>query len=325
MNIQQIEKGFKEKIELYDTLGKNLVESIKILLKKANIKVLSITYRVKNTNSFLEKIERKSYSNPLEEIEDICGIRIICYYQKDIEKIKKIITKELKIHESTDKETKLKYDQFGYRSHHLIASVIKDWEITPSFRGLSNLKCEIQIRTVLMHAWAEIEHNLAYKNEAQTPSQFRRKIHRISAKLEEADEQFEELKIESEKYQKELSKEIAKSNQEIELNLDTLQAFMDNNFPKRRKDLDATGQLLNQMITYNASLKDLKNGWDVLKDDFEELEKEFWMGANSKFTKWIQVGIARFVLDITHPEFINRLPSSYQKKARERYRQKYLI
>ena len=61
------------------------------------------------------------------------------------------------------------------------------------FRDYADFKVEIQIRTILMHAWAEIEHRLAYKKQAHIPSHLRRKFSRISAKLEEADEQFEEL------------------------------------------------------------------------------------------------------------------------------------
>jgi len=194
MDIEIIRKEYESNLQLYDKLGKNISESIRILLEDDEIKVLSINYRVKETDSFLEKIERKIYENPLVDIEDICGIRIICYYQKDIAKITNIIKQEFDIHEFQNKESKLGYDQFGYRSHHVIASIKKVWEKTPNFKGLSHLKCEIQVRTVLMHAWAEIEHNLAYKTEAQTPEQFRRKLHRISAKLEEADEQFEDLK-----------------------------------------------------------------------------------------------------------------------------------
>lgn len=316
MKIEEIRKKYIKNIELYDSLGKNLVDSILTLLKENTIKVLSVTYRVKDVTSFIEKIDRKSYEDPLNDIEDICGIRIICYYKKDIELINTILSEELKIYESTDKESKLKYDQFGYRSHHLIASIKNDWEKVPSFRNLSKLKTEIQIRTVLMHAWAEIEHSLAYKNEAQTPSQFRRKIHRISAKLEEADEQFEELKKESEEYQIGIVESVKNENTEIELNLDTLQAFMNNNFPSRQKDIESTGKLLDQMTEYNISLTDLNQAWKKVKPKFNEIENEYWR-ERPNYSKWAQVGIARLILDIYSEEFIKRhSPSNKEKRIK---------
>jgi len=325
MNLEEIRETYKERIATYDTLGQNFYDSISILLKDEGIKFLSISYRVKDIESFIEKIERKSYENPLTQIEDICGLRIICYYQKDIQRIRDTIKKEFEVLESTDKEDKLDYDQFGYRSYHIIASINPKWDVVPNYRGMTDLKCEIQIRTVLMHAWAEIEHNLAYKSKSQTPQKFRRKLHRISAKLEEADEQFEELKKESEEYQKEIRKEVKeqgdKFDANIELNVDSLQAYMDTNFPKRLKDIEATSDLVDQMNEFGVSLKDLNDGWNIIKPNFSELEKEFV--KDKRFNKWAQVGIVRVVLDLTNDNFIKRHSYKSRMEERKRLKEKY--
>lgn len=327
MNYIELKTEFENKIVEYESLGKNVVESLRILLNSNKIKNLSIYFRVKDVDSFLEKIERKSYEKPFQETEDICGIRVICYYQKDITRIEEIIKKEFTIHESFNKESDLDYNQFGYRSHHLIASVKKDWEKTPNFRGLSELKFELQVRTVLMHAWAEIEHNLAYKSELQTPKQFRRKLHRISAKLEEADEQFEELKKESEEYQKQLLDEAKKnklvSDKNTELNIDSLQAFMDSNFPKRIQGIEATGKLLNQMVEYDITLKDLKEAWEKIKPKFKAIEKEYFTVFSTKNSKWAQAGIARFILDLTNENYRQRLKSEKSRKKIGELMEKY--
>lgn len=324
MDIQETENQFENLKSSYDSLGRNVIESLKILLQNEKIQTLSIYYRVKSSESFLEKITRKSYEKPFDEIEDICGIRIICYYQTDIEKISNIINKEFNVSESEDKETTLDYNQFGYRSYHLIASVNSEWEKTPNFRGLSNLKCEIQIRTILMHAWAEIEHSLAYKTELQTPIKFRRKLHRISAKLEEADEQFEELKIESKKYQIEVSEKVKKTtNDKLELNIDTLQAFMDANFPLRQKNIDSTGELLDEMVRYNITLDELSRYWKKIKPQFSTIEKEYLLQNKGGFTKWTQPGIARFVLDIFNENFRKRLKSEKARNKLNEYKEKY--
>lgn len=324
MDIQETKNQFNKLKNSYDSLGRNVIESLKILLANDKIQTLSIYYRVKETASFLEKITRKSYENPFEEIEDICGIRIICYYQTDIEKISDIIKKEFKVFESEDKESILDYNQFGYRSYHLIASVDPEWEKTPNFRGLSNLKCEIQIRTILMHAWAEIEHSLAYKTELQTPLKFRRKLHRISAKLEEADEQFEELKIESKKYQLEVTEKVKKTEKDkLELNIDTLQAFMDTNFPKRQKNIESTGALFDQMVEYNITLDELNTYWKKLKPKFLSIEKEYLLKNYSGFSKWAQAGIARFTLDIFNEKYRGRLKGEDVRQRIKEVHDKY--
>lgn len=270
----------------------------------------------------MEKIERKEYDSPLEEIEDICGVRIICYYLKDIPKIVEILKKEFKIYESFKPEKRFEFDQFGYRSHHIVASINEGWSKVPNYHGLEGLKSEIQTRTVLMHAWAEIEHNLAYKNEAQVPKEFRRKLHRISAKLEEADEQFEELKTESLEYQKriidEINKKDGKFTDSISLNLDSLQAFLDTNFKNKRKNPDQTSRLLEEMLEYDLTLGNLQKGWEKIKFRFDEIEKEFW--TEKKLSKWTQVGAARIILDLTNTKFRNRHKNKSSVRFKERVR-----
>jgi len=185
---------YKELLPQYENLGQNISQALELLLKEKDISCLSISYRIKESDSFFEKLKRKRYKDPFEEIEDICGVRVICYYQSDVEKITEIIKKEFDVIENDNKVENLEYDQFGYRSSHFIIKIKKEWLSTPNYRGLENLKTELQIRTVLMHAWAEIEHKLAYKSKLQIPKEFQRKLARISAKLEESDEQFEDIK-----------------------------------------------------------------------------------------------------------------------------------
>lgn len=81
----------------YTRLGKNLEEALKSFLETEKIPFLNVYYRVKDFDSFFEKIGRKKYKDPFNEIEDFCGIRIICYYASDIEKIEKIIKNELNV------------------------------------------------------------------------------------------------------------------------------------------------------------------------------------------------------------------------------------
>jgi putative GTP pyrophosphokinase len=242
----------------YDKLGVNLVQALELFLKERDIKVLSIDYRVKDDSSFAEKIDRKHYANPFDEIEDICGIRIICYYQSDVEKISEVLREEFTVIENQDKETLLKADQFGYRSTHFIVKIKKEWNKAPNYRGLENLKAEIQIRTVLMHAWAEIEHKLVYKNENQVPSHLRRKLSIISATLEDVDERFEAIKAEVTKYQLETKEKIEKNEYEgVELNLNSLQAFLDKHFPDGVTNMGALNYILDDFLSFEVTLKEL--------------------------------------------------------------------
>jgi putative GTP pyrophosphokinase len=218
----------------YKRLGKNLVEALKSFLEAENISFLNVYHRVKEFESYYDKIGRKKYEDPFNEIEDFCGIRIICYYVSDIARIEKIIQKELNVIETEDKSDILGLKEFAYRSVHNIVKINDSWTATPNYRNLQNLKAEIQIRTILMHAWAEIEHKLNYKSDSQVPSNFQRKLFRLSAKFEEADEQFEELKDGINQYRKkivETAKIENKFDTNQDFNKDSFLAFLNFHFP----------------------------------------------------------------------------------------------
>lgn len=305
MDLNETGKKFSKIKNKYDKLGLNLVQALELLLKEQNIGCLSINHRVKDKTSFLEKIERKNYQEPFEQIEDICGIRIICYYQSDVKLISDLISKELDVIESQDKEEMLNSDQFGYRSTHFIVKINPNWLQAPNYRGLENLKAEIQVRTILMHAWAEIEHKLSYKSETQIPKQFKRKLFIMSAKLEEADEQFENLRNSILTYKEEV-KEIASGKTEeiipsnLELNLDSLQAFLDLNFANRKKDINDTAGLVDSFLNYNISLYDLISSYEKVKPYLPQIEKEIFKEDGKTKRGWSQTGIAREIMDLTN-------------------------
>jgi len=277
MNKNTISKKFLELKSNYDRLGINTQQALETFLKEKEIPFLSIQYRTKQLDSFLDKIENKNYQNPLDEIEDICGIRIICYYQSDIIKIQNIITSEFEIKENQNKEELLDATEFGYRSTHLIAKIKNEWTKAPNYRNLNELKFEVQIRTILMHSWAEIEHKLSYKSKTHIPKDLRRKFSRISAKLEESDEQFEEIKNSIEQNKKRLVEQATKDkkfNDNTELNLDSLQVFLDFAFPTRQKDIEQTSALLNEMFKYSIPFEKLIKGYEKNKENILHIEKE---------------------------------------------------
>lgn len=326
MQKEEIKETYTGLIPKYKHLAKNLENALSLLLLSNNIQHLSITSRIKDTKSFLEKADRKSYENPLAETEDICGIRVICYYNEDLLKIAEIINQEFQIHTSEDKEELLDTDQFGYRSYHFVISIKQEWLQTPNYKGLGELKAEVQVRTVLMHGWAEIMHNLSYKKKDHIPQQFLRKLFRISAKLEEADEQFQDLKKESETYRNIVSVTLKKENEtltnEIDLNLDSLQAYLDSKFPSRLKSLEATRQLLDIMTNHKVTIADIDKGLNKLKSTLPAIEEETF--KESQYSRWAQTGIARMILDLTNKDFLSRLNRGKRLTLRKRLIKEYV-
>lgn len=186
----------------------SLTKEVEIILREAlnenNIIFHSIESRVKTIKSFKEKAERRKYDNPIEDITDLTGIRIITLFEKEIHQISDIIKNLFKIdyQKSEDKSDLLDADKMGYKSIHYIASLkeanIKD-QLMKSFKGMN---FEIQIRSILQHAWAEIEHDRNYKFQGELPKHLQRRFYSLAGMLEIADREFNTLSEEVEKFRK---------------------------------------------------------------------------------------------------------------------------
>lgn len=314
----------------YERLAENLRQALKIFLNNAGIDVLDVPYRVKEFESFWDKIQRKGYKDPLKEVEDICGLRIICYYPSDLDKISSLINSEFDVIESVDKADLLEPEKFGYRSLHFIVTVKKEWLNAPNYRGLDGLKAEIQARTILMHAWADVQHKLAYKKQEHVPDKLRRKLSRLSAMFEEADEQLDSLQKAREEYREYLISDEAKRSGRFDvtqdMNIDSLQAFLDFYFPDRVKSINMTSDLLDEMMKHGISIKDLVEGYERVKENLPQMEKEIFKSFRYR-GRWTQAGVVRHILDITHDDYwryrkeIEQVPDFVIKQV-EKWREK---
>jgi putative GTP pyrophosphokinase len=291
----------------YERLGSNVRDALVQLMAEARIDTLAVTYRVKEFASFRDKVARKQYGDAFRQTGDLCGVRIIAFYPSDTDRIAELIRDEFDVAESVDKTTELGFDRFGYRSSHYVASLKREWLGAPSFRGLDGLLVEIQVRTILMHAWANLSHALSYKSPEQVPELFQRRIFQLSALFELADQEFDRLRAEKLTYQKEAQVVVAAGLSEFDaaqpLNIDTLQAFLDFHFPDREVSAVQTEDLLEEMIRVGATLSGLQRGSSLLETSLAEMESETFEGSAHKGSRWAQVGIARHILDVTHDPY----------------------
>jgi len=292
---------YAELVPKYKRLGENLREAFKDFLRDAGIDVLEVICRIKDFDSFWDKVQRKNYEDPFQEVEDICGIRIICFYPSDLEKISQIIRTECNVIVAEDKAGQLKPYEFGYRSFHFIVTLKDDWLNAPNYRGLKGLKAEVQVRTILMHAWAGIAHKLAYKKEEQVPEQFKRKLYQLSALFENSDGQLDSLRNERENYIENL---VSKDSFDVNLpmDLDTLQALMDFYYPNRDRSLDDTSTLLDEIFIHNISIKRLVEDYERVKEILPSAEADGFIDE-SKDARLAQAGIIRLTLDLTEDDY----------------------
>ncbi len=149
--------------------------------------------RVKKISSLLEKANRKGIAveDITTKIEDIAGIRIICRFIGDIERVIELIKDrsgiDLELIKEHDYVTNIKSS--GYRSYHLIIR----YPVITAF-GFSKVVCEIQIRTMAMNFWATIEHSLRYKYNGKIPEHLQQRLISSSEAAARLDNEMNEIR-----------------------------------------------------------------------------------------------------------------------------------
>lgn len=283
-------RTFIEKRNDYESLCSEISYILKKNLSKNGIEFSTINFRAKTLNSFLEKIQRKTYKNPFEEITDFAGVRIVYLYQTDLEKIEEIIKKEFTIHERIDKLNDKGSDKFGYGAIHYLVRIGKN-SFGARYDDLKNLICEIQVKTVLQDAWSIIDHHLVYKRESEIPTALRRKLNSLAGLFETADNQFGSIKKEREQYLKDITySSKTPSFLDNELNLDTFIAYLKWKFPKLKLSR-FKGQIKLVFEEFSIlkliTLKDLdiiiskyKKEIPIIKKKFEDEFSEIYFDGN---------------------------------------------
>ena len=224
---------YDQSINLYKSFVSEIEHLITKILETNGINCNAIVSRTKSRESFVEKIERKGgkYTD-LCQITDIAGVRIITYYSEDVDKITKIIETEFDVDQenSIDKRESLEPDRFGYCSVHYVVKMSPQRLSLCEYSIFKDLKCEIQIRSVLQHAWAEIEHDIGYKSEIAIPKQMRRDFSRIAGLLEIADKEFNQIRSALKDYKKCAQVQIEESTfLDSELDSVLLEVMIDSN------------------------------------------------------------------------------------------------
>lgn len=239
---EEILNQYNEKKSKNEGLCKALEELLIRLLKTNKITVNAIDSRVKEYSSLEGKIAKKRGKyNCIDDITDIVGSRIITYYSDDVNKIAEIIKNEFEIDQknSIDKRKMMEPDRFGYTSLHYVCQFSENRTGLCEYSEFKDSKFEIQIRSILQHTWAEIEHDTGYKSEIEIPVKIKRNFSRLAGLLELADDEFNRIRNMLSDYQVEVSeklKAVSDQKSEILIDRDSLNMFYDLN--KDLKELD---------------------------------------------------------------------------------------
>ncbi|MFO1110331.1 MAG: hypothetical protein U1E61_14180 [Bradyrhizobium sp.] len=205
-------------------------------IEREGIKLSSIDARAKEPDSFGRKAAKPSdtnpdvpkYADPLTDITDLAGVRVITFFPDSIPKIDKIIQQEFNVLERSDKGEKLLDEgRFGYKSIHYLVNFSVSRSSLAEYEQYSGTVIEIQLRTILQHAWAEIEHDIQYKSTSVIPHEISRRFNALAGMLEVADREFQAVQDEDERLRL-LARQMIKKGEidEVEITPDALKSFL---------------------------------------------------------------------------------------------------
>ncbi len=232
MNGKQREwvEAFRSQQPLYHAFGQCMQRVLTTLLSERNIPINAITYRVKDPDALAEKLTRpgKDYEH-LTEVTDLLGLRVVTNFADDVDRVVRVIDRHLDV-DLDHSEDKRPYDPhwFGYSSVHRVCSLPAEMLAQPEYAQFAGLRCEIQVRSILQHAWAEIEHDLGYKVAGGIPNSLRRRFSMLAGLLELADDQFMLLRDELTLYSTRVVAQLQRNPESVALDPISLETFIRN-------------------------------------------------------------------------------------------------
>jgi putative GTP pyrophosphokinase len=214
---------------LYESLGRTVEGLLREFLISKRIDFLAVTSRPKTVESFRSKIERKQYKDPRTEVTDLCGVRVITYLESDVQRVAEAVREAFTVDDtrSLDKSGELSVDRVGYRSVHFICSLGSRRTGLPEYLPFADLVFEIQVRTVLQHAWAQIEHDRNYKFGGVLPPLLQRRLFLAAGLLEVADREFDARTKEIENYSTVVAQRTSRGDLDLEITSQSLLAYLD--------------------------------------------------------------------------------------------------
>ncbi len=217
---EAILQEYRDNLPVFEEQARKVYELLRKTFDDAGLLVASVEYRVKSEESLAGKLELKGGKyHSLADITDIIGLRVITFYIDDVDKVASAVERLFDVdwENSVDKRKAHEIDSFGYLSLHYICAI-------PGFP----YRVEIQMRTVLQHAWANMNHDTGYKSGVEVPRQYLRNLSRLAGMLELVDDEFSRIRTELTDYRRRVRALVASGNlDEVPLDGDTFRSYLE--------------------------------------------------------------------------------------------------
>lgn len=263
--LNELETTYHEWVQQHPQAADDFQEAIEDILTDAGITYDRVTSRVKEWRSFKTKALKTRddgsfvYDDPWHDIVDRVGVRITTFHSTVIPRVVDVLREYFTLIKQVDKAAETRISGgFGYGSHHLILSV---GDKIPELSDFQGMIFEVQIRTVLQHAWAEFEHDIRYKGAEELDPRVDRAFALAAGLIELADQQFDQIAL--------IKEEAPVSAMDAELTKETLPGalavLVGTRFPRSKTEYYGWMEelLVANGITTVSDLRDLLNDTDI--------------------------------------------------------------
>lgn len=270
---ESILEEYQSNLQRFREVEQTVKQKLSDTFREAGLLVAAIESRVKAYDSLAGKLELKGQKyKSLADITDILGLRVITFYIDDVDKVASAVEKlfEIDWENTIDKRKIHEIDSFGYLSLHYICSV-------PGFP----YRFEIQMRTLLQHAWANMDHDTGYKSGVEIPKRYLRNMSRLAGMLELVDDEFSKIRIELTDYRRKVQSLVRSGNlDEVPLDGDTFRSYLElEPFSQLNKRIAAMNQAEIQDVSILPYLAVFKGIGLKTLGDIATVIKEYSEGA----------------------------------------------
>jgi ppGpp synthetase/RelA/SpoT-type nucleotidyltranferase len=127
VDIEDVRRKYEQLRPQYQQLVDEGCHILKEVFRETGFQPAAVSGRAKTTNSFVEKISRKGYEHPFQQMTDLAGIRVVCRYESELETIRKVIEDNFEVTDRVDKSKDLGVDRMGYNGKSFVIRLRSDY------------------------------------------------------------------------------------------------------------------------------------------------------------------------------------------------------
>ena len=229
-HVQELLAQYHQLLPVYEQMVEVVPEKLKEFFAEAGIIVAAVEHRVKKEDSLEGKIRLKGDKyHSIYDVTDVVGVRVICFYNDDVDKVASVLERlfEIDWENTIDKRKVHEIDSFGYLSLHYVCRIPESTYTNSACPEMNQIRFEVQMRTVLQHAWANMNHDTGYKSGVEIPKVYRRNLSRLAGILELVDDEFSRIRHELAEYRRRIQNLVASGNlSEVPLDGDAFKSYL---------------------------------------------------------------------------------------------------